>query len=357
MNSGFVANFGFAEQGAGSDAKGDVATDTLGLGGITLNDQQIAISYGNSSITFSILGLGYASAENQVHTENPKDPYDNLPLALAKQGVTNLALFSLWKDQQVNSFNGHLLFGGIDKDKYTGKLVTLPVQSRENGITAFDITLQAVRVNGALGIKDDITGPFNVVLDCGSTGSILSDEMAKPIFEKFGVTYYPKNNSATVDCAVGRSATTIDFKFDGITITIPVAVFVSPYSGRDLCSFGIVAAGERRGLLGSNFLSSAYAVFDISNNQISLAARNFASKKENISAVPIGGVTADADIPVTTGTAPTPTTGAGAGSGPASGTGAASPATTSKQGSASTVAWNGLVGLSLFVCSCLILMM
>jgi len=331
MSSGFEANFGFPDQGQGSGARGDVATDTLGIGGITLKDQQLGIAYGKSTISFSILGLGYASAENQVHTQNPKPPYDNLPLAMAKQGATSLALFSLWKDQ-VDSHNGHLLFGGIDKEKYTGNLATLPVQARENGITAFDVTLQAVRVNGDLGIKDDMNGPINVVLDCGSSGSILSDAMVKPIFEKFGVTYFQANDTAIVDCALERSATTIDFRFDGVTITAPVSSFVNKYSADAFCSFGIMPAGKRRGLLGDNFLSSAYAVFDISNNKISLAARNFVSTKEDIVAVPKEGVSAIGST--TSASSPSP----------------------SKPASASSLSWNRLVGLGLFACSCLILM-
>lgn len=346
MSSGFEANFGFAEQGAGSNARGDIATDTIGLGGISLKEQQLALSYGDSSIAFSILGLGYASAENQVLNQNPKPPYDNLPLAMAKQGGTNLALFSMWKDT-AQGHNGHLMFGGVDKDKYSGNLATLPVQARDNGITAYDVTLQGVQVKGDLGLDASVKGPFNVVLDCGSSGSILSDEMAQPIFDKFGVTYFEANNSAQVDCAVGRSATTIDFEFDGVTISAPIAAFVVRFGNDTFCSFGIVAAGKRRGLLGDNFLTSAYAVFDVSNNEISLGQRKWASTREDIVVVPKEGVKAVIS-PTGPSTVPTPepTT---TGTDPAA-------ATTSKPGSASSLSWNGMVAFWLFASTCVILM-
>lgn len=48
---------------------GDVATDVFTIGGVSIKDQQFAIAYGDPSIDFSILGLSYASGENQVNNE------------------------------------------------------------------------------------------------------------------------------------------------------------------------------------------------------------------------------------------------------------------------------------------------
>ncbi len=93
-----------------------------------------------------------------------------------------------------------------------------------------------------------------------------------------------------------------------ITIQAPISNFVIKYSGNPFCSFGIVPAGNRHALLGNNFLRNCFTVFDISNNKISLAARNFSSSTEEVVPVPAGGVLAmgvtGTTKPSETGTAP-----------------------------------------------------
>lgn len=98
-SSNFSAEFGFAAQGQGSGLLGDVVKDTITIEGSTIEDRQFAVAYSNVSIAFSILALGYAASENQVHTQNPLPAYDNLPLSLVKQGSIDLALFSSWKNE------------------------------------------------------------------------------------------------------------------------------------------------------------------------------------------------------------------------------------------------------------------
>jgi hypothetical protein len=278
------------------------------------------------------LGLGYAAQENQVHLQKPLPPYDNVPLSLAKQGITNLALFSLWKTQ-FNSRYGGLLFGGIDASKFTGNLKTLDTQHREGypDIQAFDILLNGVKLSGDSSFSNGSTGSVPVVLDCGSSGSILPDDWAQPIFDQFNVSYFPANNTAIVDCSVGRQDYTIDFIFEDLTISAPISGFVTQYSGQSYCTFGIVAAGQRHALLGDNFLSNSFTVFDLSNNEISLAPRNFGSVAENVIVVPSGGVK-DIGKPASTTpstTSPTATTGTGTGTSPSS--------TTTKPSSATSV--------------------
>lgn len=267
--------------------------DTITIGSSTIQSQQFAIAYSNVSIAFSILGLGYAAAENQVHAQNPLPPYDNLLLSLAKQGSINLALFSLWKNE-VDSYDGRILFGGIDTDKYMGDLTVLDIQHRSGfaDILHFDILLKGVKLSGDESFSDGITGSVPVVLDCGTSYTVLPDSFALPIFDQFDIQYFSANDTAIIDCSVGEQDYTIDFVFEDLTISVPISAFVIQYTGNSFCSFGIVAAGKRHALLGDNFLSSTFTVFDLSNDQISLAARNFASKSDKVIAVPSGGVEA-----------------------------------------------------------------
>lgn len=264
------------------------------MSGVTLKDQQFALAYGNFSISYSILGLGYAAGENQVYADPPLPPYDNFPLTLAKQGATNLALFSLWKDA-VDTRDGHLLFGGIDTAKYTGSLTTLDVQNREGfpNITAFDVLINGVGLSGDSSFPKGSTGSVSTVLDCGTGYSILPDDWVKPIHDQFNVTYFKANDSAYIDCALQSSKYTIDYTFESLTIKVPMSYMVNLRAvNPSICSFGLVPAGERIPLLGDNFLSSTFTVFDLTNNQISLAPRDFSSKTDKVVVVPAGGVKA-----------------------------------------------------------------
>ncbi|CZR69136.1 uncharacterized protein PAC_19036 [Phialocephala subalpina] len=292
ITSNFTSNFGFAIQGQGSGASGDVATDTFDVAGATLKNQQFAVVYGNASIAFSILGLGYAAGENQVNTNPPQKPYDNFPLALAASGATNLAAFSLWKDA-ADSHNGQVLFGGIDTAKYTGSLTTLDTQIRSGFPTqiAFDVLLNGVGLSGNSSFPNASTGSVPAVLDCGTAYSILPDDWVTPIHDFFNVKYFQANDTAYVDCGLQNSPYTVDFTFGGLTISVPIKIMVSLRAiNPNICAFGIVPAGTRDALLGDNFLSSSYTVFDLTNNQISLANRDFTSTSDSVEAIPKGGV-------------------------------------------------------------------
>ncbi|KAE8442640.1 hypothetical protein EG329_002997 [Mollisiaceae sp. DMI_Dod_QoI] len=291
ISSNFSSDFGFADQGQGSGAHGDVATDTFVMAGATLKNQQFDIAYGNSTITGSILGLSYGAGES---LQGSQPQYNNFPLALAKQGTTNLAAFSLWKDA-ADSHNGQILFGGIDTSKFTGSLTTLQTQIRDGypNITAFDVLLNGVALSGNSSFPQGSTGSVPHVLDCGTSYSILPNDWLQPIYDQFNVTYFTANDTAYVDCDLGTQSYTVDYTFQNLTIHVPMKVLVELRSvNPNRCSFGLVPAGTRRALLGDNFLSSAYTVFDLTNNQISLAPRNFSSTAAKVIPVAAGGVKA-----------------------------------------------------------------
>lgn len=332
--SNFSSNFGFATQGQGSGASGDVAQDTFDVAGATLKNQQFDIAYGNATIAFSILGLSYAGGENQY-------PYNNFPLSLAKSGATNLAAFSLWKDT-VTSHDGQVLFGGVDTTKYTGSLTTLATQTRTGfpAPVAFDVLLNGVALDGNSSFPAGSTGSVLHVLDCGTAYSILPDDWVQPIYNEFNVTYFTANDTAYVDCALQAAPYTIDFTFESTTIKVPMSYMVSLRSiNPNICTFGIVPAGTRIALLGDNFLSSSYTVFDLTNNQISLAARDFSSTTDSIVAIPSGGVKSIS--PSASGTTPSATpspSGTATGSAPAA-------TTSTKKSSASALSFSGFAAI------------
>lgn len=333
MPGTFTSNYGFANVGHGSSATGTIGTETFVLGDTKITNQEFLYAAKNTTtLGNSILGLSYASGETLAFN-NPPKPYDNFPLTLAKQGATNLALFSLWKDIE-NSYDGQILFGGIDTGKYSGDLVTLDTQIRAGGtvIIAFDVLFNGLALSGDSSFPKGSTGSESSVLDCGTPSCILPDDWVTPIHKQFDVKYFSANDTAYVDCGLAQESYFLNFTFQHLTIPVPIASFVSLRSQNpDVCTFDMVPAGDRHPLLGDNFLSHAYTVFDLTNNEVSLAVRDFSSTEDKIVVVPKGGVKAIGGSDSSSGT---PSSGSGSSS---SGTATGSSASATHSKSAGSV--------------------
>ena len=149
----------------GSGAAGDYGTDILSIGGQTLTGLQFGIGYESSS-TDGILGIGYAADEAQANTANLK-PYANLPEALVNAGLVKSNAYSLWLDD-LEANAGSIIFGGVDTDKYTGSLQTLPIQKEFDEYAEIIITLSSMSIiNGGKTQSLDNDLPTAVILDSG----------------------------------------------------------------------------------------------------------------------------------------------------------------------------------------------
>ncbi|KAK5017021.1 hypothetical protein LTR60_001429 [Cryomyces antarcticus] len=265
----------------GSGSTGDYVSDTLRIGGATLKNQQFGIGYQSSSPQ-GILGIGYPVNEVAVNRAGSQ-PYANVPLNMVQQGLINANAYSLWLND-LDASTGSILFGGVNSDKFHGSLQTLPV-IKEAGIYAeFVIALTAVGINGKAG---SITSKqaYPVLLDSGSSLMYLPDSVANAIFKQLGATYDQSQGAAFVDCSLARNTSTVDFTFSSPTISVAMneLVIVAGVSrGQPICILGIAPAGSSTPVLGDTFLRSAYVVYDLHNNQISLAQTNFNSTTDNI---------------------------------------------------------------------------
>ncbi|KAJ0138564.1 Uncharacterized protein HZ326_18491 [Fusarium oxysporum f. sp. albedinis] len=101
--------------------EGTYANDTFMLGSSTLESLQfVGVSECNATTNgiTSTFGVGLYTRE---HAEIK---YPNLLYALAEAEEINTPAFSLWPD---NETHGEFLFGGVNKAKYIGPLVSYPV--------------------------------------------------------------------------------------------------------------------------------------------------------------------------------------------------------------------------------------
>ena len=246
------------------------------------------------------MGIGYPSLEVQSANTGAQS-YSNIPQAMVEQGLIRSNAYSLWLDDLASS-TGSILFGGVDTDKYHGSLSTLPIQPEQGVYLEMIVTLTGVSVtqNGKNTSMTTTEFPTGVLLDSGSTLSYLPASFSQNIYKTFNVQYSSKAQQAFCDCSLAQSTATIDFSFSGAVISVPLREMVlqggadaQTSSGSLGCTFGIQAApvsknGASSFTLGDTFLRSAYVVYDIANNQISLAATNFNSVSTNVMEIGTG---------------------------------------------------------------------
>ena len=304
----------------GSGAAGDYATDTLSIGGQTLTSLQFGIGYQSTSED-GILGIGYTADEAQVNTASLKS-YANLPQAMANAGLIKSNAYSLWLDDlQANT--GSIIFGGVDTDKYTGQLQTLPIQKEFNEYAELIITLSSMSINNGSKVQKLNTDlPTAVILDSGSSLTYLPNDLTSAIYSALDAEYSQQDGAAFVNCGLANENITLDFTFTSPTISIPMSELVLSVSsveeGREdpdsddndegsfssggnidnICLFGIAPAEGSTSVLGDTFLRSAYVVYDLANNEISLAQTNFNSTTSHVVEIGSGSASVPDATPV-----------------------------------------------------------
>lgn len=265
----------------GSSASGDYVTDTIHIAGQTIKDFQFGVGYQSSSQQ-SILGIGYPSNEVQVARAGLK-AYDNLPAKMAADGIISSNAYSLWLND-LDASTGRVLFGGVDRAQFEGTLTSIPIEKTNGGFSEFFITMTGLSV-GSTNIASNMA--LGVLLDSGSSLTYLPNDVVSTIYDMTNAVYQEEEGAAFVPCALADQDANITFTFsDPVSIAVPLNELVldaSDVTGQQLsfsndvpaCLFGIAPGGDSTSVLGDTFLRSAYVVYDLDNNEISLAQTRF----------------------------------------------------------------------------------
>ncbi|KAI0456153.1 aspartic-type endopeptidase [Xylaria acuta] len=278
----------------GSGASGDYVSDTVTIGGTKLDRLQFGIGYSSTSAQ-GILGIGYPINEVQVGRAG-RDAYDNLPAAMVTAGAISRNAYSLWLND-LDANTGSILFGGIDTEQYTGTLQTLPIQANGGVHSEFLITMTSLELGGQPIAEDQALA---VLLDSGSSLTYLPNDMVEAIYEQVSAQYDAGAGAAYVPCSLaGDASSTLDFTFTTPRISVAMGELVLDLAtstggrptfedGEPACLFGIAPAGSGTNVLGDTFLRSAYVVYDLDNNQISLAQTRFNATASDVREIPSG---------------------------------------------------------------------
>ena len=282
----------------GSGATGDYVSDTFHIGGKSLDNQQFGIGYDSSSAQ-GILGIGYPSNEVQVN-RNDKESYANVPKAMANAGVIQSNAYSLWLND-LDANTGSILFGGVNTGKYHGSLQTVDILQEDGMFVEFVIPMTGVGLSyqGKNTSYAASSFPAPVLLDSGSSLVYLPNAATQQIYDAVDAEYVEQEGSAYVPCSLMSADASIDFTFSSQTISVSMQELVIETTdengnqptfddGTPACIFGIAPADGTTPVLGDTFLRSAYVVYDLANNQISLAQTNFNSTTNDVREIGTG---------------------------------------------------------------------
>jgi Eukaryotic aspartyl protease len=279
----------------GSSASGDYISDTLSFGGVEIFDFQFGVGLISDSEE-GVLGIGYAYNEVQVNRAG-LSPYPNLPIALVDGGHIRSNAYSLWLND-LDASTGNILFGGVNTAKYQGDLRSVPILQTYGGYIQLVVAMTGLTIAGNQ-VQSDFL-PVAVLLDTGATLTYLPDELVVDIYNEVNAVYVQSQGAAYAACELATTDSTLDFDFSGQTISVPYNELLldagtdrygNPVTFEDgtlACLFGIAPASGEISVLGDTFLRSAYVVYDLDNNEISMAQTVFNATANDIREIGTG---------------------------------------------------------------------
>ncbi|KAK6506975.1 hypothetical protein TWF481_005432 [Arthrobotrys musiformis] len=274
----------------GQYASGVYAKDTLGIGGVGVKDVQFGIGLKGTSEE-GVLGIGFESRQSRVSAG--LDPYPGLVTQMVNQELINSRAYSVWLND-LNAAAGEILFGGIDTGKFKGPLATIPLSRRTDLPSPIDfiITLHGLTIENGEGETRELMNTSRSVpalLDTGASFTYLPQDIADQLIELVGAVTVPEYKGPAVNCSKRSLEGSVNFVFAGATIEVNLRDFIIDATDEPnednhiLCYFGILGMSEGSVLtLGDTFLRSAYVVYDMDNEAISIAQTIFNSTSTNI---------------------------------------------------------------------------
>jgi len=246
--------------GSGS-LSGFVSQDTVKIGDLTIKKQDFAEATSEPGLAFAfgrfdgILGLGY----DTISVNKIVPPF----YQMVNQGLLDEPVFAFYlgsTDQE-----SEVVFGGTDKDHYTGKMFTLPIRRKAYWEVAFD----------SITFGKDTAGFDNMgaILDTGTSLIALPTTVADLLNSQIGAKK-SYNGQFTVECSKRDSLPDLTFTLSGHDFTIGPYDYILEVSGSCISAFMGMDFPEPVGplaILGDAFLRRWYSVYDLDKNTVGLA--------------------------------------------------------------------------------------
>ncbi|OQD95980.1 hypothetical protein PENVUL_c100G07810 [Penicillium vulpinum] len=284
------------------DITGEFVSDTLVIGDTTVESMKIGIL--NVDATQNIISLGYGETNWS---------FISLTEALVDAGTIKSPAFSMYMENPLSTEDsqdekpGTLLFGGVNKSKYKGTLHTLPIiNNPTDGRKTFRISMTSFSINETPIFPEGVS--IQALLNSAFSYTYFPESIAQKIFSQVGIAEIQTVGRTSVPCNITSSNTKLTFEFGVASFRLDIGPFIethSVFNDEDPCYLGIIAQAETKGtnsvVLGANFLQQIYTVYDMGNDEVSLAQRNWDSDEDEILEITTGkdavpGATAEQDV-------------------------------------------------------------
>jgi len=277
--------------GDGTWGSGPIVADTVGLGGLVVENQQI-LDITRSGLDLTSYGPGISGLVGLM----PSSPVLNAvpPLAtIYKNKLLDMNVFSVYlaatlKQNQGGSF----LFGGIDDTKYMGSLNQMPISTAPGVRTGmWYVDADNVFVGG-VPVKGYSKSPW--LFDTGTSFIAVPTTFAEAYHANIpGSSFSATDQLYTLPCTGNYS---FGISFNGVQYEVPYQDYIAAAgSGSSSCVSLVMPLGNyEMYILGDPFLRQIYAVYDFTPgaSRIGIAKVNVTSASlgnEGLSGEPVPG--------------------------------------------------------------------
>ncbi|KAI1377979.1 Asp-domain-containing protein [Hypoxylon crocopeplum] len=248
--------------GSGS-LSGFVSQDTLTIGDMTVKNQDFAEATSEPGLAFAfgrfdgILGMGF----DRLSVNGIVPPF----YQMVNQKLIDDAVFAFYLSGENGGDDSEVVFGGVDKDHYTGKITEIPLRRKAYWEVDFD----------SISFGDETAELENtgVILDTGTSLIALPTDLAELLNKEIGAKK-SYNGQYTVDCSVRDSLPDISFKLSGYDFPIGPYDYILEVQGSCISTFmgmDFPAPVGPLAILGDAFLRRWYSIYDLGKGTVGLA--------------------------------------------------------------------------------------
>ncbi|KAK3321579.1 vacuolar protease A precursor [Apodospora peruviana] len=246
--------------GSGS-LSGFVSQDTMTIGDLKIKGQDFAEATSEPGLAFAfgrfdgILGLAY----DRISVNGIVPPFYNM----IDQKLIDEPVFAFYLAD--TDGESEVTFGGVNKDRYEGKITTIPLRRKAYWEVDFD----------AIAYGDDEAELENtgVILDTGTSLIALPSQLAEMLNAQMGAKK-GYNGQYSVDCAKRASLPDVTFRLAGYNFTLSAYDYILEVSGSCISTFmgmDFPAPTGPLAILGDAFLRRYYSIYDLGANTVGIA--------------------------------------------------------------------------------------
>ncbi|KAG5649029.1 hypothetical protein DXG03_000378 [Asterophora parasitica] len=249
------------QYGSGS-MEGFVSQDVLKIGDLTIPKQDFAEALKEPGLAFAfgkfdgILGLGF----DTIAVNHITPPFYNL----VNQGLLDEPVFS-FRVGSSEADGGEAVFGGIDKNAYSGEITYVPVRRK----AYWEVEIEKVTF-GDDELELENTG---AAIDTGTSLIALPTDIAEMLNTQIGAKK-TWNGQYQVDCAKVPSLPELSFYFAGKAYPLKGSDYILEVQGTCISAFTGMDINLPWGslwIIGDVFLRKYFTVYDLGRNAVGFA--------------------------------------------------------------------------------------